>query len=75
MNGPLALILMGAPGAGKSTQAQMLRARYGLTVLSTGQIVRQEIRKGTALGRLMAPIAEEPPGNFARLPAVLISVG
>lgn len=59
MNGPLALILMGAPGAGKSTQAQLLQARYGLTVLSTGAIVRQEIRKGTTLGRLVAPIAEE----------------
>ena len=55
MNKPLAIVLMGAPGAGKSTQAQMLQARYDLAVLSTGQIVRNEISKGSALGRRAVP--------------------
>jgi adenylate kinase len=49
---PLHIILMGAPGAGKSTQSRMLRARYPLYVLATGQLLRDEVSKGTALGLL-----------------------
>ncbi len=49
---PLHLILMGAPGAGKSTQSRMLRARYPLYVLATGQLLRDEVQKRSALGLL-----------------------
>jgi len=44
------IILLGAPGAGKGTQAQRLKENYGLMHLSTGDILRQEIAKGTELG-------------------------
>jgi adenylate kinase len=44
------LILFGPPGSGKGTQSEKLIARYGFSHLSTGDILRNEIRNGTALG-------------------------
>ncbi len=49
---PLHIVLMGAPGAGKSTQSRLLKARYPLHVLATGQMLRDEVAKRTALGLL-----------------------
>ena len=48
----LHIVLMGAPGAGKSTQSRLLRARYPLNVLATGQLLRDEVAKHSALGLL-----------------------
>ncbi|MCQ2427969.1 MAG: adenylate kinase [Clostridia bacterium] len=44
------LILMGAPGAGKGTQAEVISAREGIPAISTGQILRNAIKTGTQLG-------------------------
>mgnify|MGYP001556622668 FL=1 len=44
------LILFGPPGSGKGTQSEKLIARFGLKHLSTGDILRSEIRNGTRLG-------------------------
>lgn len=44
------LILLGAPGSGKGTQAKALSARLKITHLSTGDIFREEISKKTELG-------------------------
>ncbi len=52
MSQPQHIILMGAPGAGKSTQSRLLKARYPLHVLATGQMLRDEVAKRTALGLL-----------------------
>lgn len=47
------IILFGAPGAGKGTQAQMLKMKYGLSHISTGEVIRQEIASGSELGKNM----------------------
>lgn len=43
-------VLFGPPGSGKGTQGKGLAEKYGLTVLSTGEILRNEIAQGTSLG-------------------------
>ncbi len=47
----LNLVLFGPPGAGKGTQSEKLINKYGLIHLSTGDILRSEIARGTDLGR------------------------
>ena len=46
------LILLGAPGAGKGTQATKIAERYGLIHISTGDIFRANIKNGTEIGKL-----------------------
>lgn len=44
------IIMLGAPGAGKGTQAKMIAERYSIPHVSTGDIFRENIKNGTALG-------------------------
>lgn len=44
------LILLGAPGAGKGTQAEILSAKLGIPTISTGNILRAAIQEGTEIG-------------------------
>lgn len=44
------LVLFGPPGAGKGTQAEKLIKKYGFNHISTGEVIRDQIRKGTELG-------------------------
>ena len=45
------LIMPGAPGAGKGTQAKRIAAKYGIPHISTGDIFRANIKNGTELGK------------------------
>ena len=49
---------MGAPGAGKGTQATALAERYDVPAISTGDIFRSNIREGTELGKQVQAIIE-----------------
>lgn len=44
------IIMLGAPGAGKGTQAKMIADKYGVPHISTGDIFRANIKNGTELG-------------------------
>ena len=44
------LIMMGPPGAGKGTQAKYIADHFGIPAISTGDIFRANVSKGTALG-------------------------
>ena len=45
------IIMLGAPGAGKGTQAKKIAAKYAIPHISTGDIFRANIKNGTELGK------------------------
>ncbi len=48
----LNLVLFGAPGSGKGTQSEKLIEKYGLHHISTGEVLRKQIKEGTELGKI-----------------------
>lgn len=53
------LILFGAPGVGKGTVSEMLEKKYSLPHISTGDLFRDEVKKGTSLGRQVQELISE----------------
>jgi len=53
-----AVIFLGPPGSGKGTQAKELARKFGIPHLSTGDMLREHVAKGTALGLKAKPIME-----------------
>ena len=52
------LIFLGPPGSGKGTQAKLLAERLGVPAISTGDMLRDAVRRGTPLGRRAQAIME-----------------
>jgi len=55
----LGVILLGPPGAGKGSEAVLIEKRFGIPHISTGDMLRQQIRTGTELGKLAARFIEK----------------
>ena len=53
------IVIFGAPGAGKGTQSDFIVASYGLTHVSTGDLLRKEIAEQTELGKRIKSIIKE----------------
>ena len=64
-------VLLGAPGAGKGTQAPLLAARLGVPVLASGDLLRSEVSSGSEIGREVDAIMRSgelvPDETMARL--------
>ncbi len=52
------MILLGAPGVGKGTQAKLVMDKYGIPQISTGDMLREAIKAGTALGEKVKAVLE-----------------
>jgi adenylate kinase len=52
------VLLIGAPGAGKGTQAEEISRRFGLTHISSGDLLRKHMAEGTATGRAVRSYVE-----------------
>ena len=53
------LIIFGPPGAGKGTQSNLIAKKYGFFQISTGEILRNQIKMKTDLGVKIAPMINE----------------
>ena len=58
-NKTLNIVLFGPPGSGKGTQSKRLLEKYGLAYISTGDVIREQIAKGTPLGLQVKNLAEQ----------------
>lgn len=58
----LHLILMGPPGAGKTTIGDLIKQQVPLVSIATGRSLRREVAQGTAIGQMISPLLEQ--GQF-----------
>jgi adenylate kinase len=53
------LLLIGAPGAGKGTQAERLAERFGIAHISSGDLLRQHVKDHTSIGRMIKSYVDD----------------
>ncbi|MBQ6032341.1 MAG: nucleoside monophosphate kinase, partial [Prevotella sp.] len=53
------IVIFGAPGSGKGTQSDLMIEKYGLGHISTGEVLREEIKKGTPVGKIAASFIDK----------------
>lgn len=53
------VVLLGYPGAGRKTQARRIVEKYDLVCLSTGEILMEEVEKGTDVGKIVKPLLDK----------------
>lgn len=53
------IVIFGAPGSGKGTQSDKMIEKYGLNHISTGDVLRAEIKKGSELGKTAASFIDQ----------------
>lgn len=53
------IVLLFYPGSGKGTQAKLIAEQYNLTYISSGEMLREEVKKNTKIGKKAAPIMEK----------------
>ncbi len=63
-NSQIVIVIMGPPGSGKGTQAQSLASKYNLFYFSTGELMRQEVRKATPMGKKIADFFTSHKGEL-----------
>ena len=66
---PLQIVIMGPPGAGKGTQAEKLSKKYDIPHISTGELLRAEVAKGTDLGSEIKQVMDR--GDLVSDPIVM----
>ena len=64
------IVIFGAPGSGKGTQSDLMIEHYGLGHISTGDVLRSEIKKDTELGRLAASYIDGFPRTIPQAEAL-----
>ena len=68
------LILLGAPGAGKGTQAEIICAKLNIPSISTGNILRAAVKEGTEMGLKAYHEQTEPLVEFYRTRGKLAAI-
>ena len=53
------IIILGPPGSGKGTQAKIISEMYGIPHINTGDLLREEVAKGTEVGRIAKPYMDQ----------------
>ena len=65
----LNIVIFGAPGSGKGTQSERIVAKYGINHISTGDVLRAEIKAGTELGKTAKGYIDQRVSSSTDFPA------